>query len=196
MYVQKSLNNQRSWIPAPHPTMFQLLAAGAAFLLATFSPSPLFVSPTPWDTLNVNAPPSDFRHVLTSYLIVDLLDLRFVKTGSGTRVNVAIVGGNWTSPSGDLIGSFVPGLGGEHGVIDSAGLLHLDVRYSLQFVKDQKFAYVEFKGTGKAAQSNRCTVRIETDSEADAELGLTQKELFAPGVFVGDVLVASYWAAL
>ncbi|KAF8338118.1 uncharacterized protein EI90DRAFT_2543147 [Cantharellus anzutake] len=79
---------------------------------------------------------------------------------AGRRVNIKLLGGNWTNPDGSLLADVVPGIGGEQGYVDINGVFHIDVRYVVQFVSDEKYAYVQLKGNGTAGQSNKVTMSV------------------------------------
>jgi len=152
---------------------------------------------TPWEALifaDVARPEPHPKTTLKfrAHVVVDLANFRQIKIPEGTRINAGVLGGNWTSPDGTLLATVVPGVGGEHGYIDSTGVFHLDVRYTVQFVADKKWAYYQAKGFGTAGVINRIFPTIESDSVAAK--GLVEQTLYAPGVFVGNVLVASHWA--
>jgi len=95
------------------------------------------------------------RLAFLSTIVVDLVDFREIAIPEGTRVNVDIRGGNWTKPDGTLLANILGGLGGEHGYIDSTGVFHLNVRYTVQFVQDNKWGYVQMNGFGTAGVSNK-----------------------------------------
>jgi hypothetical protein len=48
----------------------------------------------------------------------------------------------------EIVAKIVPGIGGETGLIGSNGNFYPDARIVLQWVKDQKFAYVTVTGVG------------------------------------------------
>ena len=77
--------------------------------------------------------------------------------------------GNLTYPDGRLLAHIVKGVGGDYGIIDSTGIFHIgiatschlifyvaepsissDARYTVVFVADGKYGYVETKGFGPA----------------------------------------------
>ncbi|KAF9506438.1 hypothetical protein BS47DRAFT_1352699 [Hydnum rufescens UP504] len=98
----------------------------------------------------------------------------------GTRLNVGVRGGNWTKPDGTLLAKVLGGLGGEHGYIDPTGVFHLNVRYTVQFVQDNKWGYVEMKGFGILGVSNKAFITLESDSVA-AE-GLLEQTFTLPEI--------------
>jgi len=97
--------------------------------------------------------------------------------------------GNWTKTDGSLLATVVPGMGGENGYTDSNGLFHLDIRYTIQFVSDNKFGYVQLKGYGKAGASNKVSLLVETDSPAN--LKFNGQLFYSPGTFIGGTLLRS-----
>ncbi|KAG9096513.1 hypothetical protein FRC06_008591 [Ceratobasidium sp. 370] len=82
----------------------------------------------------------------------------------GTRIGVAILGGNMTDPTGKLIAKAVPGLGGDTGVIDKTGSVQIDARLFYQFVDDGKYAYIVSTEVGSFTGTSFDAARIETDS--------------------------------
>ncbi|KAF9520354.1 hypothetical protein BS47DRAFT_1335983 [Hydnum rufescens UP504] len=134
------------------------------------------------------------QHVFTASLVVDFPKQFLIKTPSYTRLNVAIIGGNWTTPDGVLIANVVPGLGAEWGTIDKFGVLSLDVSYNVHFVKDKKYAYVRLTGFGVSGKSNEGRTVVETDSEDYSFLNDVM--FIAPGKFSGHVGVAQQWAPI
>ncbi|KAF9520355.1 hypothetical protein BS47DRAFT_1357560 [Hydnum rufescens UP504] len=134
------------------------------------------------------------QHVFTTSLLVDFSKQFFIRTPRHTRVNLTIVGGNWTTPDGALIAQVVPGLGAEWGTIDEFGVLSLDAYYNVQFVKDRKYAYVRLTGFGVSGKFNDGRTVLETDSEHYSFLN--DVTFIAPGKFSGNVIVAPQWAAV
>jgi len=145
---------------------------------------------------NVNSrPPVRGPYVqLQAYtnVLANLAQSHPITIPEGTRVNVQILGGNWTRTDGKLLATVVPDIGAEQGYIDTKGLFHLDVRYTIQFASDKKFGYVQLKGFGKAGVSNKVWMVVETDSVQNQRF--TGTLLYSPGSFTGNLLRAPVWA--
>jgi len=127
-----------------------------------------------------------------SHLVAELSNIHPIVIPEGTRVNVQLVGGNWTKPDGTLLANVLPGVGGEQGYVDKNGLFHLDVRYVVQFVSDKKYGYVQLKGFGTLGVINKGFVIVETDSAEN--LKFNGQQLYAPGAFIGPVLSSPLWS--
>ncbi|KAF8327390.1 uncharacterized protein EI90DRAFT_1789184 [Cantharellus anzutake] len=125
-------------------------------------------------------------------IIVDLSQFRSISIPEGKRLNINILGGNWTNPDGSLLAKIIPNIGGEQGYIDATNVFHLDVRYVVQFVSDNKYGYVQAKGPGKIGASNKVIQTVETDSTAN--LTFNNRLLYSPGIFSGNCLTAPIWA--
>ncbi|KAF9508586.1 hypothetical protein BS47DRAFT_214594 [Hydnum rufescens UP504] len=138
------------------------------------------------------APHPQTQLAFLSTLVVDTANFRKITIPEGTRLNVDVRGGNWTKPDGTLLANVVGGLGGEHGYIDSTGVFHLSARYTVQFVQDSKFGYIQMQGFGTPGTQNKVFITLESDSAAAT--GLIEQILYAPGKFVGNLLVAPHWA--
>ena len=85
-----------------------------------------------------------FERVFTTYATIDASNLRLVSTGAGQRTNMLITGyyesyfppishyltlmihgsGYFESPDGKQFAKIVPGMGGDHGVLDAKGVFH------------------------------------------------------------------------
>ncbi|KAF8342164.1 uncharacterized protein EI90DRAFT_3116065 [Cantharellus anzutake] len=92
--------------------------------------------------------------------IYEVAQPHVISIPEGHRVNVKLIGSNWTNPDGSLLANVVPGIGGEEGYVDTKGVFHVDVRYVAQFVSDGKYAYVQLKGNGTAGRSNKVTMSV------------------------------------
>jgi len=138
-------------------------------------------------------PHPKLKHMFTLNINASLPDPRLIKIPEGFRLDVSVIRGNLTNPDGSLLATIVSGLGGEQGFVDLANVAHLDVRYSVQFVADKKYGYVQHVGFGVSGVSNKGIATIESDSVAAT--GLLDRTFYAPGHVVGgEVLVAPYWA--
>ncbi|KAF8327387.1 uncharacterized protein EI90DRAFT_3067542 [Cantharellus anzutake] len=110
----------------------------------------------------------------------------------GKRVNVKLLGGNWTNPDGSVRAKVLPDIGGEQGYTDDEGLFHLDIRQVLEFVSDKRFGFVELRGFGKIGGAANIIINVETDS-ADS-LKFNNQPLWAPGSLSDTSVSSPVWA--
>ncbi|KAF9508579.1 hypothetical protein BS47DRAFT_214131 [Hydnum rufescens UP504] len=101
-----------------------------------------------------------FQLAFISTIIVDLNNLGEITIPEGVRANAHILGGNWTRPDGSLLANIVTGIGGQNGYIDSTGILHYDVRYTIRFVEDNKYGYITVTGFGIIGVKNRLVLYV------------------------------------
>ena len=77
--------------------------------------------------------------------------------GGGQRLNVAFVGGSLKTPANGTVATFVPGLGGEQGIIREDGVVIVDARIVFQFDQsfdpDQRFAFLQLRGKSAAVEN-------------------------------------------
>ncbi|KAG9078340.1 hypothetical protein FS749_009671 [Ceratobasidium sp. UAMH 11750] len=113
----------------------------------------------------------------------------------GTRIGVAILGGNMTDPNGKLIAKAVPGLGGDSGVIDKTDSVQIDARLFYQFVDDGKYAYVVSTGVGSFTGASFDAARVETDppsrSAWNSDFIVANVSLPSPTLLRGDAFTFS-----
>ncbi|QRV78367.1 hypothetical protein RhiJN_06382 [Ceratobasidium sp. AG-Ba] len=105
-----------------------------------------------------------YKHLYSWSLEISEITANTIQGPLGTRIGVAILGGNMTSPKGQLIAKAVPGLGGDTGIIDKDGTVLIDARVYYQFIDDKKYAYVVSGGVGSIGGAPIDSIRIETDS--------------------------------
>ncbi|KAF8342791.1 uncharacterized protein EI90DRAFT_3115336 [Cantharellus anzutake] len=109
---------------------------------------------------------------------------------NGRRVNVKVLGGNWTNPDGSLLAHILPGIGGDQGYKDAA-TFHQDIRQTMQFVSDNKYGYVRLKGY-RSGVNVWVIITVETDSVAN--LKFNNRLLYSVAMFKGDTVMAPIWA--
>ncbi|KAF9512831.1 hypothetical protein BS47DRAFT_1393863 [Hydnum rufescens UP504] len=121
----------------------------------------------------------------------DIAHLRPITIPEGTRINVAFNGGTWTKPDGTLLANIVPNVGGEQGYQDHTGILNMNIKYTVQFVEDNKWGYVQGKGVADGDGVTKLFITLESDSVAAK--GLTGQTIYAPGHFQNELIVATNW---
>ncbi|KAF8327389.1 uncharacterized protein EI90DRAFT_3067557 [Cantharellus anzutake] len=122
----------------------------------------------------------------------ELDQLHIADVTIGQRVNVKLLGGNWTNPDGSVRAKVLPDIGGEQGYIDPDGVFHLNVRQVIEFVSDKRFGFVKLHGFGKVGGAANVIINVETDS-ADS-LKFNNQPLWAPGTFSATSVSAPLWA--
>jgi len=137
--------------------------------------------------------PPKFEHVFTVYCTVDVNDFRLVPTGQGSRTNIAVTGGYFEGPDGAQFCEIIPGIGGDHGVVDSKGVFHPEIRFTIQF-DDEHYGYVLATGLGVFGVESELTIIIETESTKYADLA--NRPLYATATLVGNTLLAPSWRAI
>ncbi|KIK56941.1 hypothetical protein GYMLUDRAFT_46823 [Collybiopsis luxurians FD-317 M1] len=92
----------------------------------------------------------------------------------GVRALIGPTGGNLTNSStGDVVGTIVPGVGGELGVVSTVnGRIYMKVTFAIQWTDDQHFAYFDTDGIGlfQTPQSSTGYLHVETDSPSKQSL--------------------------
>ncbi|KAJ7578289.1 hypothetical protein C8J56DRAFT_1112358 [Mycena floridula] len=123
--------------------------------------------------LSTTLPPT-FTKLYNGALLVDT-SAGPVAGPFGTRVLFRIGGGNLTDPTtGDVVANFIPGLGGETGLIASNNVFYPSAQVGLQWVDDNKYAWAELHGIGESVAGQLAAgtghIRLETDSPARTKL--------------------------
>ncbi|KIO33236.1 hypothetical protein M407DRAFT_17798 [Tulasnella calospora MUT 4182] len=128
--------------------------------------SPLFIlsSITASAFAAFNPPSAPHSYFIMSG-VVDITTPVQIANPLGTRVSIAWTGGNFTDWNGNVFATVVPGAGGENGLVDSTGFLHLDARLTLKLVNENDtYAYLQHLGIGQFGAVDYVYLRIETNS--------------------------------
>ncbi|KAF9512824.1 hypothetical protein BS47DRAFT_1393852 [Hydnum rufescens UP504] len=99
--------------------------------------------------------------------------------------------GTWKKPDGTLLANIVPNVGGEQGYQDHSGVLNMNIKYTVQFIEDNKWGYVQGKGVANRDGVTELFITLESDSVAAK--GLTGQTIYAPGHFQKELIVATNW---
>ncbi|KAH7332751.1 hypothetical protein B0J17DRAFT_677414 [Rhizoctonia solani] len=132
------------------------------------------------------APPA-FKHLLTGTIITSPSeDASFIVSPYGHRLTAAgYVGGNWTlAETGEKIADVYPNIGGDSGVQDNTGVLHVDTRMTWKLV-DGSYVWMHALGQGEAYVSDDLYIKLETDSKKYD--WLNNKYFIGVGTFSGDI---------
>ncbi|KIK53090.1 hypothetical protein GYMLUDRAFT_250675 [Collybiopsis luxurians FD-317 M1] len=88
----------------------------------------------------------------------------------GGRVLGQWLGGNFTNTAtGALAGRVVPGLGGELGLVSNVDSKHYpDISIVIQWVDDQKFAFLRMQGIGSIESNGTTTFTLHAQMETDS----------------------------
>ncbi|KAG8744954.1 hypothetical protein FRC10_009189 [Ceratobasidium sp. 414] len=130
--------------------------------------------------------PPQFTHLLTGTIITSPSEnASFIQSPYGHRLTAAgYVGGNWTLPNGTLIANVYPNVGGDSGVQDNTGTLHVDTRMTWKLT-DGHYLWMHALGQGVAYVSDDLYIEIETDS---TKFGwLNNKYFIGVGTFSGAI---------
>lgn len=131
------------------------------------------------------APPK-FKHLLTGTIITSPSeDASFITSPYGHRLTAAgYLGGNWTLPNGQAIAKVYPNVGGDSGVQDNTGVLHVDTRMTWK-LDDGHYVWMHALGQGVAYVSDDLYIELETDSEKYS--WLNNKYFIGVGTFQGAI---------
>ncbi|KAG8696871.1 hypothetical protein FRC08_006869 [Ceratobasidium sp. 394] len=130
--------------------------------------------------------PPQFKHLATGTIITSPSeDASFITSPYGHRLTAAgYVGGNWTLPDGTLIAKVYPNVGGDSGVQDNTGTLHVDTRMTWK-LDDGHYVWMHALGQGVAYVSDDLYIEIETDSTKYS--WLNNKYFIGVGTFKGAI---------
>ncbi|KAG8955466.1 hypothetical protein FRC04_008817 [Tulasnella sp. 424] len=96
--------------------------------------------------------------------VVDITAPVQIPNPLGTRVSNEWTGGNFTDYRGNVFATVVQGAG-ENGLVDSAGIFHLDARMTLKLNDESNtYAYLQYLGIGKFGAVDNFYLRVETNS--------------------------------
>ncbi|RPD63968.1 hypothetical protein L227DRAFT_650925 [Lentinus tigrinus ALCF2SS1-6] len=98
----------------------------------------------------------------------------------GSRVNIALTGGNLTDTSGNLAATLLPT--SDTGVISNSGIFFPQATMFWRWAADDKFAYLRLDGVGIPYESDVVYVHMETDSTE--HIALNSRFLLANVTFV------------
>ncbi|KAF8327368.1 uncharacterized protein EI90DRAFT_3156154 [Cantharellus anzutake] len=125
------------------------------------------------------------------HFIYQLIRPHPINVTEGVRVNIRFLGGTWRDTNGRLIAIVLPGIGGDEGYTDKAGVFHVDIRQTVRFVSDGRFGYVQLTGY-KIGNYASTVVSIETDSAAN--LKFNNRIIYSLGTFSKTGVSAPIWA--
>ncbi|CAE6462975.1 unnamed protein product, partial [Rhizoctonia solani] len=126
-----------------------------------------------------------FKHLLTGTIITSPSeDASFIVSPYGHRLSAAgYVGGNWTLvETGEKIADVYPNVGGDSGVQDTLGVLHVDTRMTWK-LNDGSYVWMHALGQGVAYVSDDLYIELETDSKKYS--WLNNKYFIGVGAFSG-----------
>ncbi|KAG8957184.1 hypothetical protein FRC03_010384 [Tulasnella sp. 419] len=131
--------------------------------------------------------PPKFKHLLTGIIITSPSEPHsYITSPYGKRLTAAgYLGGNWTTPDGKLVANVYPNVGGDSGITDNTGLLHVDTRMTWKFVDDNKYGFMHAIGSGVAYDYDDLYIEFETDSTNHPEIN--NKFLYGRGTFNGPI---------
>ncbi|QRV93139.1 hypothetical protein RhiJN_21157 [Ceratobasidium sp. AG-Ba] len=113
----------------------------------------------------------------------------------GNRVGLGLTGGDMTAPNGTLIGKFIPGIGGETGILDTNGNLQIDVRGYVKFTDELAYAFLHITGVGPLAGKPYDAHHIETNSTTRSAWNTyfvaANVTLVNPALLIGDAFAWS-----
>ncbi|KAF8917193.1 hypothetical protein CPB85DRAFT_1250330 [Mucidula mucida] len=113
----------------------------------------------------------------------------------GERSIVAWQGGNFTEPgTSNLVAQVIPGLGGEFGLLGSNAAFYADGRAAVQYVGEDKFAYIEIHGVdvNSLGTETHNLVHFEVDPDSP-HVDLVSKFLFLSLNIAGNPLIGSLY---
>ncbi|KAH9925387.1 uncharacterized protein BXZ73DRAFT_79050 [Epithele typhae] len=84
-------------------------------------------------------------------------------TPQGTRIHSQILGGNFTDLSGKLVATLFPT--SENGRMLADGTFYPETTFILNFVAENKLAYVRLRGVGVFGSGEYLYAHIETESQ-------------------------------
>lgn len=130
--------------------------------------------------------PPQFKHLLTGTIITSPSEnSSFITSPYGHRLTAAgYLGGNWTLPNGTLIANVYPNVGGDSGIQDNEGTLHVDTRMTWKLV-DGSYVWMHALGQGVAYVSDDLYIELETDSKKFS--WLNNKYFIGVGTFKGAI---------
>ncbi|KAG8707560.1 hypothetical protein FRC09_001752 [Ceratobasidium sp. 395] len=133
-----------------------------------------------------NIAPPQFKHLLTGTIITSPSEnASFIKSPYGNRLTAAgYVGGNWTMPDGTLVAKVYPNVGGDSGIQDNNGVLHVDTRMTWKLT-DGSYVWMHAQGQGIAYKSDDLFIELETDSTKYS--WLNNKYFIGVGTFNGAI---------
>ncbi|KAJ1302225.1 hypothetical protein OPQ81_001048 [Rhizoctonia solani] len=129
----------------------------------------------------------EFKHLLTGTIITSPSeDASFIVSPYGHRLTAAgYVGGNWTlAATGEKIADVYPNVGGDSGVQDNTGVLHVDTRMTWK-LNDGSYVWMHALGQGVAYVSDDLYIELETDSKKYS--WLNNKYFIGVGTFNGAI---------
>ncbi|OCH84252.1 hypothetical protein OBBRIDRAFT_799248 [Obba rivulosa] len=104
-----------------------------------------------------------FELLFSGPLIIGPTDI--VNGSYGSRLNVALLSGNLSDPSGKLAAKLVPNTNVENGIVAADGIYFPNGRLTYQWEVDGKFAFIEAHGVGEVFVAHMDYMHLETDSE-------------------------------
>ncbi|QRW10624.1 dihydrosphingosine 1-phosphate phosphatase [Ceratobasidium sp. AG-Ba] len=130
--------------------------------------------------------PPQFKHLLTGTIITSPSEnSSFIVSPYGHRLTAAgYLGGNWTLPNGSKIADVYPNVGGDSGIQDNTGTLHVDTRMTWK-LDDGSYVWMHALGQGVAYVSDDLYIELETDSKKYS--WLNNKYFIGVGTFNGAI---------
>ncbi|ELU39990.1 hypothetical protein AG1IA_05973 [Rhizoctonia solani AG-1 IA] len=128
-----------------------------------------------------------FKHLLTGTIITSPSESSsFIESPYGHRLTAAgYLGGNWTlATTGQKIADVYPNVGGDSGVQDITGVLHVDTRMTWK-LDDGSYVWMHALGQGVAYVSDDLYIELETDSNKYS--WLNNKYFIGTGTFNGAI---------
>ncbi|KAI0743758.1 hypothetical protein C8Q80DRAFT_858471 [Daedaleopsis nitida] len=119
----------------------------------------------------------------------DVGDVETIQGPFGTRMHVAIPGGNLTDSAGKLVATALPSA--DNGLVGSNGRFYPDMVVPLRWEMDGKMAYMSIAGNGILGVTDLSYAHVETDSPTYK--GLNDRFLVVNITFRGGVGVDPVW---
>ncbi|KAG9017489.1 hypothetical protein FRB90_001134 [Tulasnella sp. 427] len=128
-----------------------------------------------------------FKHILTGTVITSPSESQsYITSPYGKRLTAAgYLGGNFTTPSGTLVANVYPNIGGDSGITDNNGVLHVDTRMTWKFVDDNAYGFLHAIGFGIPYVNDTLYFEFETDSKKHQDLN--DKYWIGYGTFSGAI---------
>lgn len=128
-----------------------------------------------------------FEHILTGTVVTSPSEPQsYITSPYGKRLTAAgYLGGNFTTPDGTLVANVYPNVGGDSGITDNNGVLHVDTRMTWKFPDDESYGFLHAIGYGIPYVNDTLYMEFETDSKNHQDLN--DKYWIGYGTFDGPI---------